>query len=50
MPILASPPGAELEPAHPDTLDSVRVVEIGALLGGTAGQHATYVQVRRTHD
>ena len=39
-----------LEPAHPDTLQTVRVVEIGALLGGIAGLHDLYVRVRRTQD
>ena len=40
----------ELEPEHPDTLETVRVVEIGALFGGLAGLHRLYVRVSRTHD
>lgn len=39
-----------LEPSHPDTLETVRVVEIGALLGGIAGCRQLYVRVSRTHD
>jgi hypothetical protein len=39
-----------LQPAHPDTLETVRVVEIGALLGGIGGVHELYVRVRRTRD
>lgn len=39
-----------LEPAHPDTLETVRVVEIGALLGGVCGLRELYVRVRRTCD
>ena len=35
---------------HPDTLESVRVGEIGALFGGIAGFHDLYVKVSRTHD
>jgi hypothetical protein len=39
-----------LEPGHPDVLETVRVVEIGALYGGLAGLRELYVRVRRTHD
>ena len=39
-----------IEPDHPDTLQTVRVVEIGGLLGGIAGFHDLYVKVSRTHD
>jgi len=39
-----------LDPTHPDTLEMVRVTEIGALFGGLAGQHRLSVTVRRTHD
>jgi hypothetical protein len=39
-----------LEPAHPDTLETVRVIEIGGLFGGVAGCRQLYVRVRRTHD
>lgn len=39
-----------LEPAHPDTLETVRVVEIGGLFGGIVGFHDLYVRVSRTHD
>jgi hypothetical protein len=35
---------------HPDTLESLRVVEIGALFGGIAGFRDLYVRVCRTHD
>lgn len=38
------------EPEHPDTLETVRVVEIGGLFGGIAGFHDLYVRVCRTHD
>ena len=39
-----------LEPTHPDTLQTVRVVEIGALFGGIGGLHHLYVHVTRTRD
>ena len=39
-----------IEPEHPDTLETVRVVEIGGLFGGIAGFHDLYVRVCRTHD
>ena len=39
-----------IEPQHPDTLETVRVVEIGGLFGGIAGFHDLYVRVCRTHD
>jgi len=38
------------EPEHPDTLETVRVAEIGGLFGGIAGFHDLYVRVCRTHD
>ena len=40
----------KIEPSHPDTLETVRVVEIGGLFGGIAGFHDLYVRVCRTHD
>ena len=40
----------EIEPGHPDMLETVRVVEIGGLFGGIAGFHDLYVRVCRTHD
>jgi hypothetical protein len=39
-----------LTPAHPDSLEAVRVVEIGGLFGGIAGFRDLYVRVCRTHD
>jgi hypothetical protein len=39
-----------LEASHPDVLETVRVVEIGGLLGGVAGLRDLCVGVRRTHD
>jgi hypothetical protein len=39
-----------LTPAHPDTLETVRVVETGALFGGIAGFHDLYIRICRTHD
>jgi hypothetical protein len=40
----------KIEPQHPDTLETVRVAEIGGLFGGIAGFHDLYVRVCRTHD
>jgi hypothetical protein len=37
-------------PTHPDTLETVRVLEIGAFFGGIAGFHDLWVRVSRTHD
>jgi hypothetical protein len=45
---LASLPA--ITPTHPDTLETVRVLEIGALFGGIAGFHDLWVRVCRTHD
>ena len=39
-----------LGPEHPDTLETVRVVEIGGFFGGIAGFHDLYVRLCRTHD
>ena len=39
-----------LRPDHPDTLETVRVIEIGGLFGGIAGLNQLYVRVARTHD
>jgi hypothetical protein len=39
-----------IEPEHPDTLETVRVVEIGGLFGGIAGFHDLFVRICRTHD
>jgi hypothetical protein len=39
-----------IEPEPPDTLQTVRVAEIGGLFGGIAGFHDLYVRVCRTHD
>ncbi|MGH3979391.1 MAG: hypothetical protein ACRDRZ_10395 [Pseudonocardiaceae bacterium] len=39
-----------IEDPHPDQLQRVQVVEIGALFGGIAGFHALTVKVCRTHD
>lgn len=39
-----------IEPTHPDTLETVQVLEIGALFGGIAGFHDLWVKVCRTHD
>jgi hypothetical protein len=39
-----------LEGNHPDTMETVTVVEIGGLFGGMAGLRNLYVRVRRTHD
>ena len=41
---------ADIEPTHPDMLQTVKVVEIGALFGGIAGFNDLYVRVCRTHD
>lgn len=37
-------------PTHPDTLETVRVLEIGAFFGGIAGFRDLWVRVCRTHD
>jgi hypothetical protein len=37
-------------PAHPDALETVRVVEVGGLFGGIAGFRDLYVRVCRTYD
>jgi hypothetical protein len=39
-----------IEDPHPDQLERVRVLEIGALFGGIAGFHDLIVTVCRTHD
>lgn len=41
---------APFEPTHPDTLETVKVAEIGALFGGIAGFNDLFVKVCRTHD
>lgn len=41
---------APLEPTHPDTLETVKVLEIGAFFGGIAGFQDLWVKVCRTHD
>jgi len=40
----------ETSPTHPDTMETVRVAEIGAFFGGIAGFHDLWVRVCRTHD
>ncbi len=35
---------------HPDQLETISVVDTGALFGGIAGFHDLWVRVRRTHD
>jgi hypothetical protein len=47
---LARLPKLEPEPGQADILETVRVVEIGALFGGIAGFHDLFVRVCRTHD
>jgi hypothetical protein len=37
-------------PTHPDTLETVRVLEIGAFFGGIAGFRDLWVRVCRSHD
>ncbi|HWB70981.1 MAG TPA: hypothetical protein VG452_02095 [Egibacteraceae bacterium] len=37
-------------PTHPDLLETVRVLEIGAFFGGIAGFHDLWVRICRTHD
>lgn len=39
-----------ITPEHPDTLETVRVAEIGAFFGGIAGFRDVWVRVCRTHD
>lgn len=36
--------------ALPDTLETIEVVEVGALFGGIAGFHDLFVRICRTHD
>jgi hypothetical protein len=40
----------KVRPTHPDTLQTVRVAEIGGLFGGIASFNDLYVRVCRTHD
>ncbi|MDP9418720.1 MAG: hypothetical protein M3P53_00915 [Actinomycetota bacterium] len=35
---------------HPDTLESIRVLEVGAFFGGIAGFRDLWVKICRTHD
>jgi hypothetical protein len=39
-----------LTPTHPDTLETVRVLEIGAFFGGIAGFRDLWVRICRSHD
>jgi len=39
-----------ITPTHPDTLETVRVLEIGAFFGGIAGFRDLWVRICRTHD
>jgi hypothetical protein len=40
----------EIAPTHPDTMETVRVAEMGAFFGGIAGFRDVWVRVCRTHD
>ncbi|CAN5825608.1 hypothetical protein BH09ACT7_BH09ACT7_28040 [soil metagenome] len=40
----------QIEPAHPDQMTRVEVVETGGLFGGIAGFHHLYVKVQRSTD
>lgn len=39
-----------ITPTHPDMLESVAVLEIGAFFGGIAGFHDLWVRICRSHD
>jgi hypothetical protein len=38
------------EPTHPDTLETVKVLEVGAFFGGIAGFQDLWIKICRTHD